>query len=416
MNQYQYAATRLHNFMIANHLNGGALLGPDPGIRVNYRLGRFLKGYLPFVPWRDDLYYLQGQGYWVLANWLLAEGAGRQVYRDLAVQASDQMLARQRGDGAWDYPNPEWHGRVANAEGTWGAIGLLATYRQTGEARFLEAVLRWHRYMIDEVGFQRTGDQLAVNYFGAREGSRVPNNSAFVLHFLADLADVTGEPTFREPCRGMLRFMADVHMPSGEFPYSVKGPEGGRDRPHYQCFQYNAFQGFDLMRYWELTRDANALPLVRHNLQFLKTGQAADGHARYECADSHRAVTYHAAVLGAAFLKASENAMGDYRREAESAYAYVLRQQRSDGSLPHSRGDYRVLSDRRNYPRYQAMILYHLMYAASGEERGRKQDTSGARRAESHETNGAAPVVAAQDVSGKRGPDGAGAMSRKQDR
>ena len=46
---------------------------------------------------------------------------------------------------------------------------------------------------------------------------------------------------------------------------------------------------------------------------------------------------------------------------AARAYRYVLALQRRDGSFPHSRGDYRLLSDERAYPRYLAMILLHLL-------------------------------------------------------
>jgi hypothetical protein len=375
MNQYQDAAQRVHQYLLAHLERTGALLGPDPGVRVNYRIGRFVKGYLPSLPWHDDLYYLQGQGYWVLGNWLLADRTGKPSYHDFAVRASAHMLSRQRPDGAWDYPNPEWHGRVANAEGTWGAMGLVMSYRKTGQRRFLDGALRWHGYMIEHIGFQREGDRLAVNYFGHRDGARVPNNSAFVLPFLADLADVTGDQGYLEPCKGMLAFLGAAQTEAGEFPYEVHGITSGGDRPHYQCYQYNAFQCVDLIRYWELTGDETALKLARGVIGFLRSGQAADGHAPYMCGDTHRAVTYHSAVLGAAFVKATQTGMGDYRAEGQRAFSYVLNQQRGDGSFPHSRGDYRVLGDRRNYPRYLAMIMVHLMLAAAAPEFTKRRST-----------------------------------------
>ncbi len=65
------AAKRLHRYLFNNHWTGHALIGPDPGIRFNYRIGRFIKSYFSSIDWKDDLYYLQGQGYWILGNWLL---------------------------------------------------------------------------------------------------------------------------------------------------------------------------------------------------------------------------------------------------------------------------------------------------------------------------------------------------------
>lgn len=186
-------------------------------------------------------------------------------------------------------------------------------------------------------------------------------------------------------------------MPSGEFPYALAGTGGGADRPHYQCFQYNAFQCFDLMRYWELTGEEAALPLIKQGLRFLKTGQAADGHARYDCTDEHRAVTYHAAVLGAAFLKAGQIGLGDYSQEADRAYRYVLGQQREDGSFPHSQGDYRLLGDRRSYPRYLAMILYHLMLSTAAREDSGGATAQRAGEAAGGDTRPGAAVAAAQD-------------------
>jgi hypothetical protein len=41
----------------------------------------------------------------------------------------------------------------------------------------------------------------------------------------------------------------------------------------------------------------------------------------------------------------------------------LVARQREDGSFPHSRADYRILSDRRSYPRNLAMILVHLLAA-----------------------------------------------------
>ena len=380
MESYLQAAQRLHRYLIGSHWDGRALNGPDPGIRFNYRIGRFAKGYLPFLPWRDSLYYLQGQGYWVLGSWLLRSLSSTEAAGECAVQASDEMLDRQRDDGAWEYPNPEWRGRVATAEGCWGAIGLVESYRQTGDGRYLEGALRWHRYLTDVIGYQQMGEELAVNYFADRKGARVPNNSAFLLRFLADLADVTRDPAYLSPSAGLLAFLRQARKPTGEMPYSVPGVEGGAPKGHFQCYQYNAFQCLDLMRYHQLTGDQAAMPLIEGMLRFLRGGQAPDGHLAYQCGNPRGAVTYHAAVLGACFSTAGAMGIAGFAEAAEAAYSYVLGLQRPDGGFPHSRGDYGVLSDRRSYPRYLAMILYHLL-AGSGLGNEESWGKEGARSA-----------------------------------
>ncbi|GEM_PF-111603 len=369
MDRHFRAAERLHRYLVARHWRVGALVGPDPGIRFNYRIGRFIKSALPGVRWDDDYYYLQAQGYWALANWWLFARTGEEVYRDIALHCSETVLARQRGDGAWEYPNREWKGRVATAEGTWGCLGLLEGYRRTGDRRFLDGVLRWHDYLVKVIGFQRRGDELAVNYFAHRgQGERVLNNSAFALRFLAELADATGDLGYTWPCAGLITFLRRAQRPTGEFPYTVAGAGGSRGRAHFQCYQYNAFQCLDLIHYCEVAQDPSALSLVEGALRFLGTGLGGDGHAHYECGNPHRAVAYHTAALGAAFARAEALGIRGYGGLAERAYAHLLRLQRPDGGFPYSRRDYRVLSDRRSYPRYLAMILYHLLVRASAEE------------------------------------------------
>jgi uncharacterized protein YyaL (SSP411 family) len=353
------AAIRLHRYTVARHWTGHELVGPDPGIRFNYRMGRFIKSYLPQVRWRDDYYYLQGQGYWTLSNWRLFDLLGGERYRDIAVRCSASMLAAQRPDGAWSYPNPEWSGRVATVEGSWGSIGLLETYRHTGESSFLTGALRWHRFLIESVGFQRIGDTLAANYFAHCRGVRVPANSSIVLRFLAELADVTGDQAYLAQTGGLMRFFRSTQLASGEFPYAVEGAVERR-RLHFQCYQYNAFLCLDLIRYFELTGNTDSLELVTRVLGFLVNGVAEDGHGFYACGNARRAVTYHAAALGAA-VSAGAGLGVTSDDLAKRAYAYVMLRQRPDGGFPYSEGDYRLLSDRRSYPRYLAMILLHLL-------------------------------------------------------
>jgi hypothetical protein len=375
MNRHLHAAVRLHRYLVDTHWRPEGLIGPDPGIRFNYRIGRFVKSYLGGAVWKDDLYYLQAQGYWVLGNWLLFRRLGTEACRDIAVRCSATMLDRQRADGAWDYPNPEWNGRVATAEGTWGSLGLLETYRHTNDRQFLDGALRWHRFLVEEIGFRRTGDELAVNYFANLGRTRIPNNSTFVLRFLAELADLTGDREYCRPCSGMLALLRNVQRENGEFPYRVPEPDC-RAGIHFQCYQYNAFQCLDLARYYELEPDPAVPPLVTRLGQFLRGGLSPAGYAFYQCGSRRRRVTYHTAVLAAAYRAAGRFDRDGYREVADRACEWLLERQRPDGGFPYSQADYRVLSDRRSYPRYLAMILLHLLMqdATPGNEPCRKDD------------------------------------------
>jgi len=355
------AALRLYRYLFAHHWNGHGLVGPDLGIRFNSRAGRFIKGYLPSVHWHDEYYYLQAQGYWILANWCLHRLTGDAEYRDISLRCSEYAVTCQRDDGSWDYPNPEWKGRVANVEGTWVCLGLLKAYAETSAPRFLESVLHWHRFMQEKIGFQRNGDKLAVNYFAGMIGEPVPNNSIFMLRLLAEIATATRDHSYVEPCANLVAFLKSAQMESGEFPYAVAAGLCFRRREHFQCYQYNAFEALDLMRYYEITGDLACVPIVTRLLTFLSSGLAQDGHAFYDCTDRHRVITYHTAALGTAFATATELAFGDYETLSDRAFSYLTGVQRPDGGFGFSRNDYYILSDRRSYPRSLAMILYHML-------------------------------------------------------
>jgi hypothetical protein len=371
------AALRLHHYLCTHHWTGQAVLGPDPGVRFNYRLGRFIKSYLRRLPWRDHYYYLQSQGYWTLSNWTLLLRTGDERYRLIAERCSTHMLLQQQSDGAWEYPNREWQGRVATVEGTWAALGLLESYRQTRDTRCLEGVLLWHRFLIEEIGFQSRGTQLAVNYFAHHGNEWVPNNSALVLRFLAELASVTDDDTYLQPTTGLLDFLRTAQQPSGEFPYVVARPESDTSRPHFQCYQYNAFQCLDLLRYYEVTSDNAVLPLIARVVAFLRGGLATDGSALFACDNNYRRVVYHTGAVSAALVQAHYLGIADTAALARRAYAALVVQQHADGSFTYSRRDYRLLSDQRRYPRYLSMILYHLLQPITTAlpTRKRKEDT-----------------------------------------
>ena len=355
------AALKIHQAICRDFDVDGAILGPDPGVRFNYRLWRFIKGYLPWIAWRDDLYYLQCQGYWVLANWLLA-ASPQDGYAAAAQRACQQMVARQRADGAWDYPNPEWKGRVATVEGTFAALGLLETYRRTGQDEFLQAALRWHRYFSQHIGFMDYRGGRAVNYFAGRPGNPVPNNSSLILRYLATLAEVTGRASYAQPCASVVDFLLSVQQPTGELPYVVDEPR----MLHFQCYQYHAFIYLDSRDYYLRTGDERIEPLLHGVLRFLSGGLSPAGYGLYQCRLAYRTVNYHTAAIATALHCSADvgldpQQVASYRHQSQSGLAYLLRQQLPDGTFPHSRGDYRWLCDHRRYPRYLCMILYHLL-------------------------------------------------------
>lgn len=368
MERFFQASLKLYEYLLSKHWDGQGLIGPDPGVRFNYRIGRFIKSYLSNINWQDNHYYLQGQGYWVLDNWLLFSRTGEQPYGDKAVFSSEYILTQQRNDGAWDYPNPEWKGRVATNEGTWAALGLLESYRHTGDSKFLDGALNWHRFLIEVTGFQQVGDELAINYFANQGDARVPNNSITVLRFLAELSDVTNDLRYSEPNTGLSTFIQRIQKSSGEFPYVVGNSSDDHITPHFQCYQYNAFECLNLIRYYEITKNTTILPLIVKVLSFLTEGLSKEGYAYYQCGQRYRTVTYHTAVLGAAFIKASQLGLADYHNLATQAYNYILQNQETDGRFIHSQRDYQFLTDRRSYPRYLAMILYHLLHIEAEEK------------------------------------------------
>lgn len=362
MQDYLPTATRLHNWLIANHWNGQGLIGPDPGVRLNYRIGRFVKSYLSSIKWQDDLYYLQAQAYWVLSNWVLFSITREPKFREVAIQASLTMLEHQRPDGAWEYPNPEWKGRIATTEGSWASIGLLESYRHTQDPRFLDGVFKWHQFLIEVIQFRQNGDELAINYFAEDDGDRTPNNSITVLRFLAELAEATQDQRYLEPANGILNFLLPLQQENGEIPYLVEDRSSKPTRPHFQCYQYNAFELLNLARYYELTADERVLPLIMAQARFLSGGLADDGHAYYDCDKEKRRITYHTTAVAAALHQASQLGLSTCKPLAQKAFYYILNQQLPQGNFIHSQYDYGFLTDRRSYPRYQAMMLYHWLH------------------------------------------------------
>ena len=374
------AASSLHHHLVSTHWDGReVLVGPDPGIRFNVRAGRFLKSYASFLPWSDDLVYMQAQGYWILSNWLLYDLLADEQYRDLAMRTSESVLALQQDEGYWEYPNPEWRGRTATVEGSFASLGLLESFAREGNEAFLDGAKRWYRYMRDTIGFRRQTDpdMLAVNYFAhsSGDGGGVPNNSTMALWTAARLAQLAEDDSFTAECQPMLNFLAYAQQPDGELPYRLGGNEDKglgyrivgediKERIHYLCYQYNAFEFIDLVHYNDIVGDDSARPILEPLAKFLSTGLEG-GVARYECSRRDPEFAYYTAAVAQALSQASDMGMVDARAAVDEAYRHTLELQKPDGSIRfHSRKNYRFLSDKRSYPRYLSMILYHLVLEA----------------------------------------------------
>ena len=57
---------------------------------------------------------------------------------------------------------------------------------------------------------------------------------------------------------------------SGEMPYTIECDGGGR--PHFLCYQYNAFELLDLAHYYSITDDAAVLPIMEKLATFIAHG------------------------------------------------------------------------------------------------------------------------------------------------
>ena len=160
--------------------------------------------------------------------------------------------------------------------------------------------------------------------------------------------------------------MAKAQKSSGELPYRLLS-SGADDWPHFLCYQYNAFELLDLARYYTLTKDDSVRPIIEGVARFLAGGVSPSGSVRYNCAKARPEVLYYATAVAAALTRATSMGVGDYQETATRAFNSVLKFQRPGGGFEFfSRGNYRVLSDRRSYPRNLAMMLYHLLLKMGG--------------------------------------------------
>jgi hypothetical protein len=354
------AARRLHAWLGDRHLHEGRLAGADQGVRWNIRVWRFVKSYMPALRPRERYWFVQGQAYWALASWALGDITHDPAYHEAARAAVDVIRAAQRPDGAWDYPLPERRHLVATVEGDFGAFVMLEGHRRTPNPSWLAGAGAWHDYVEREIGYQEHAGGLCVNYFQKPRGM-VPNNTCEWIAVLGMLASITGESRYLERVPAMLTFLEAVQLPSGELPYELAGPHEPRTRPHYLCYQYNAFQCIKLAWYAAKHGDVRARALAERLSDFLAGGVLADGAVRASCASRLPEVIYYADAVAEALHAVTLLGWRDHGALSDRVFRWVLAQQNADGGFDRfSRGDYGFLSDRNEYPRYLAMTLFHL--------------------------------------------------------
>jgi hypothetical protein len=328
------AALALREHLQRAHLVDGLLRGPDPSGRFNLRVGRFI-GFRRPAPWTS----FQAAGYWIRLNALLGLSS---TVRD----ACEAVLERQRLDGSWPFKDDPV--QVATFEGTWAALGLVEGTRLLGDQRYVDGARRWIDYLVRSGSFRPYGSGTYVAYW-ADTTFVVPNNTVEVLWLLSELGQHDAELA-----RGLLTFLKSVQLPSGELPYRVP------DRPHYLCYQYNAFELLALCGFAQNARAAELDNLLARLAGFLGRGLAASGAARTSCSVEPPEVHYYTAALALALWRAENYAA------AERAVRRLLAQQQPDGSFGYSRADYGLpfLHDNHSYPRPQAIIAYCLAMLA----------------------------------------------------
>lgn len=359
-NRWLNAALRLHRHLAAHHVHNTRLEGPDQGVRWNIRVWRFWKSAFPTLARDPRHFFLQGQGYWALANWSLSDLTGDPRFRDHAGAAAAAVRAAQRPDGSWAYPLRERRHLVATVEGNFGAVTMLEMHRRGHGEAWTAAACRWYDFVETHIGYQEhPAGGLAVNYFDQPRGM-VPNNAAEWIWVLGRLHAACGDDRFLEPVPRLLQFLESAQRPTGELPYELGGVHDPRTREHYLCYQYNAFQCMKLAWFAEATDDVRARGLATRLADYLVGGVLPSGAVRASCGSTLPEVVYYADAVGLALETVTSLGWRDYYDEADRTFEFVLGRQRADGSFPFSRGDYNVLSDRGPYPRYLAMTLFHL--------------------------------------------------------
>jgi len=358
------AAGKLYTFIYDTFWDGHGLIGPDAGLMFNLRVLRFVKSAFPSLRRTGRSYFLQTQGYWIKDNWDLYRVTGKSSYKEVAIACSNHVINKQNADGSWQYPLRDWKKYVSTVEGTWASLGLLESFQQTRNPIYLDAALKWYKFLISKISFQKYAGSIVVNYFAFSPKSRkVPNNTTLVLWFLLELCEATGDRKFLEFNDKMIRFLELCQKPNGELIYEI-GTE------HYLCYHYNSFEFLDLFQCYCLTDSGRIREILRKLASFIASGITEKGSVKYACSQTFPEVVMFSSVAGAALASASTIGFKDYEKHIKRLYRYVVENQRPDGSFFYSKHDlfyvrkpiqWGFLSDKNLYPGPMSFILRHLL-------------------------------------------------------
>jgi len=398
MEIYLTAILRLHDYIIKRHWNGQAIEGPMPIDKLNWHITRYVKAYLVqnhttfsgkssdsylkskgrslfcgemwpslfpniscklalgWIPWGDNYKYKQGQGYWIHSNLILGELLNDRQYQDYGRICAEYIIQEQLPSGAWKYPPlQERRNHIGSIEGAWASLALIKAYLNLGNQEYLEAVLKWDNFQINEIGIREYKDSFAINFLHEISKVKIPNATTLLLWLVTEIYKTTGDDKYLRFVDQMIRFLEYSQMENGEFQYIFNM------RPHFQCFQYNSFEFMDLAHPYAINPDERIWRILKKSAEFLATGISTHGACCYNCFKEFPEVNYWTTALAAALKKAQELGLGDYRLESDRAYQRLLTQQRTDGSIGFSRRNYVFLSDQWSYPQQLVMILRCLL-------------------------------------------------------
>jgi hypothetical protein len=123
-----------------------------------------------------------------------------------------------------------------------------------------------------------------------------------------------------------------------------------------------------LVHYYQITGDRTVWQILERLAGYLAGGLNENGAARYDCTRATPEVMYYTSAIARALSEATRMGLGNFGELADRGFQHVLSHQRADGSFQfHSRANYGLLTDRRPYSRYLAMILNHLLWEAQAQ-------------------------------------------------